>query len=660
MNRDEGQELERVELAVTDVVAREPLARPGIESDEGPEGPAAVEQGSKPRGSRVAFIADTSGASRSTVEVLRTDLAGAEVLSLEIGLDAMGGEGDTAAAILAAGTYRAALVLDGLYGPAVQFTVEDEARSVSLAPPIPFVLIFPVKPTASDEVLVDGVLVSVKRVDLDGFGLEAPRRDFLPATATGLVTVTDLTFGQFEISVSAPDHQTVTEIMELPGRWSAQLDSGHEIQLNGFALHPPFSVAFRLEDVPPELSQADFQIAHTHMGEKVSFDAMGKASLRVPSNCEPLYIKIWFPDGSVSVRYLDGGLPGPGEEHVISVRRDCNLELDVRFDPKIRSQLEGADVAVQVSYLDGNGDAVILGKEVKGDGVVTLEGLPPGEAVASLSVVDEATALSMVWRCEPIALREGSSNHCSLDVAEFPLTVKFVDGDGEPVAGFHAEVYRVPNTTTWMTGGPSDENGILRLPRATEGTYTIRGNSRDWSYSLLDQRIQLSTPNASLEVVLAPIQSVELECEVAGRPRSGASFDIHGPDCEIRFLTRETDEMGKTAPMQLVAGSRARATLRTPGLWMPDRTFELLPGRNLVTAWDLGVIEGNDRRLLAACISALGPSLEEWAASGAIEVQAEGDRGFRVEVPACAYTLEVPGADPRKFSVLRGETVRLP
>ncbi|WP_145194981.1 hypothetical protein [Planctomycetes bacterium Poly30] len=563
----------------------------------------------------------------------------------------------TIEAELPAGSYQAVFEsTDGRFGPMAGFEVLEETVEVWLEVPRPFGVRLLCADQRSGDGL-EGARVSFLRTDLADAGIEVAERAVFSGPG-GTVVAEDLAQVTWTITGSLAEYSTVTSQVELPGRWSEQLEESGELTIGTFKLIPLTRVTFELVDIPTGTDPAQFRIAHTHQGDPVAFDGAGRAVVELGRFEVPLYVKLWHPDGRESIRYLDGGLPGDGDVHEISVGGGQELEVDLRLGREVRDALPLGGAAVQVSFRDENGDAVLVVEETNDSGVFRFDGLDAKTATVSLTVVEDGWPVA--WRAETLALAADRRNTCTLSVMERPLKLACVDGDGAPVPGFHAEVRHVPDTTTWIAGGACGEDGMVTVPRATSGRYSMSGSNEDYSVVAVDLPVDLSAAGSVVTVSLSPITQTLVECQVDGKPRAGVRLSMIGADLSTSFGDESTDDEGRTEPYGLVDRSRARARLESLELWAPAREIDLLPGRNVLVAFETGVVEGRLEQLASLRSLAFGISLQDWRDAGQIRIEASGGRRFRTRVPAGEYLLDTVAGEEVALHVLVGETAALP
>ncbi len=167
----------------------------------------------------VRFIVDGPGA---------PDVQAVRLLTVGAGLrkDVSVQRGDTQATAsveLPPGAFVAAAVDSDGYGPLVEFELADAGRDVVLPLPRPFELTFQVQDSETREPLVGATAVATRLGAPVGW--PAPAEQRATADALGVVRLSHLRIGDWQLEVAHSEYETSTYTTTFPGAWSASIAS---------------------------------------------------------------------------------------------------------------------------------------------------------------------------------------------------------------------------------------------------------------------------------------------------------------------------------------------------------------------------------------------------------------------------------------------------
>ncbi|MEM6675196.1 MAG: carboxypeptidase-like regulatory domain-containing protein [Planctomycetota bacterium] len=554
---------------------------------------------------------------------------------------------------LPSGRFQAAVAIEGRGpGPVVTFQVESDPVAVELVCPesVPArgrVLDYDTgEPINGATVLLEPSLVPA--------AWAGQLRITSQSDVTGTFEVAGLTAGTWRAVGSQPGfgETETTATIELGERRSP-------VDLGLIELPSLVAMRFRLVQHSSWDDLTAFSISHTHSGERVAFDSEGEATLHLGWYNNPLYLKLFFPDGKDSVIYLDGGVPGPGEVHEIVVGGQRRLEIDLRLTPEIERLLADRITWINVSYRSANGDANKLGSKFAGEQTYTFEAVHGDDVIASLECNDGT--ITTMWKSQRVRLEPEGVTSTTLFVERPPIEVLAVDAANEPVAGFVCEVRQIPATTSWLAGGTSDDAGRMPFARVPDAECSLSGFLPDGDLVAIDVPIDLSPEGDTCTLTLAPTELTFVEVSAADEPASGVYVDWIGIHSKTPYVAVETDEHGRTPSRRLVLSSRARIELAANNYWVPFRSAELEPGRNAFELFPSGSLEVPASVALERVLSEeFGVTLAHWLDEGLLHSVGASEGATTYRVPVGSYVVDPGEPAEIRVSVQRSRSTALP
>ena len=558
-------------------------------------------------------------------------------------------KGSRATHLLRPGEYIAAAGVDGTGLGAIEvFVVGSEAVQVNLTVPYTFDLEFTVLDADSAEP-ISLARFDLARVDID----EGWHQLAIPAAssdATGLVRLNGMTPGRWRLLGTADGYGESETTFDYPGSQAAKAQEGGIVTLG--AVHLPAIREFQFQLVNHEQwdDLTEFSVAHTKSGTPVPFSVDGEASLRLGWYTDPLYIKIDYPGRRASIRYLDGGLPAPGDVHTIDVGGPQELEIDLRISPQVLDALKGMSPFVALSYRAVNQDATKTGIDIEGSGTYVLAGIRAKQVVVSLETTE--SLLPVDWKSVRVQMDPDGRTSCTLTVDAMPVQIHVIDEHGESVSDFHCEIRQIPDDTTWASGGLSDEHGLLDVGRVSRSPCTVFGVVERDSLFAIDVAIDLTQPTQTIEFPIVPNAPTFVEVRSSAGPAEDVTVEFFGSTVDYLFHADWTDAEGRTKEIRLVTRSRAKVRLQLETRWTPTPEFDLQPGRNAVTVYDTGQLRVTSAARLGDIRSLdFDATLAGWVAADRITVETTEGGALLCRVPVGSYEVTLGAAEPRRVDV---------
>ena len=551
------------------------------------------------------------------------------------------------------GNYLAAAQAEGVgIGTPVRFSVPTNTADVKVAIPFAFDFQFQLQDGNSEE----PIPFAQARLERDDLAPGWTERTLRGTTDDlGHLRLVGVTPGSWTLTVEKEGYATKDGTFGMPGLLEAEARRDGVVALPIFYTVAETHVNFELEGLSPGVDASNFRIAHTHEGERVRFDADGKATLTLGYYGEPLYVKLWAPDGAESVFYLTGGLPEPGEAHKIKLAEPRTLEVALTVDAEIARELDFDDCWIRVAFQSEGHERKTIGIPVTGDGVYQCRAVHSSSAMVSFITTDGG--LPVDWVTQRVDLPQEGRSETDLVVNQRPSSLKFVAADGEPAPSITFRVHQIPNTTGWTGSGTTDAEGNARVTNLTNDRTVILAMNESRDQILMDVPIDLR-PNAgqqALQIGVGEPTFIEAFCE--GTPVSSTWFGFHAAESHVHYLNRQTDEHGRTDSFLLHPDSRAYFTLFPCDYWSSSPRTELKQGRNPVRLYHKARLRLSTNELLNRLrFEQSSATLRDWFDSGLVETgeSVEGDTVF--EVPAGTYELQgVSGETTTTFSLSPGD-----
>ncbi len=554
---------------------------------------------------------------------------------------------------LPSGRFIAAAFARGRYGPTVEFELGETPRTVQLDAPAPFDLVFQVKDAESGALLFDSSAWATRSGLPEAWASSAPVQ--AESDTQGVVRLVGLCKGLWQVSAQREGYASASHVLDLPGNGAAKLESTGFLDLERFELLRELLVGFELVGAK-DSDVTSFQISHTHRGEKVSFDEDGHAHLVLGEFSEPLYVKLWYPDGREAIAYLDAGLPDEGSFHPLDVGGSRHLEVDLRFGAGVASELSDQELWLRSAYRSAAGDSRTVGVKVTGPGVFEFADVQAPSAVISLFSVGEGD-LRSEWGTTWVDLEPNRAATATLLIEDAPLRLEFRDNHDHPIAGFHYEIYQLPATTTWCCTGNADSEGTGPAPRVTERPCALYGYAPDLSVVAIDVPMVLVSDGDSLIVALAPTEPTFAEASVLGEPVEGVTIRVLGEKAHAAFLHLTTDPSGRSKSYPVTLDSRAVMTLASEDFWWPYQERPLRIGRNDIELFRVAQLEVPvDARLAAITFLPLGKSLATLDDAGLVDLVTSSEKTRTLRIPQGSYEATDASGESRVVVVGPGTT----
>ena len=553
---------------------------------------------------------------------------------------------------LPSGAYLACLIDPrGKCGPYREFDVGNSDRILKLSTVMEFAFQIRYLEQVSLKP-IHGVKIDATRTG-HPFEEGAGKQSFSTETdAGGIASLVNLLPGSFDFTVSKPGYKSVEYSLNLPGDWS--LLSGR-IDAGDAALDKLRTVGFQLVGDDAIGDWSAYQISHTHAGERVGFGADGRAELSVAHAYGSLYVKLWGPDDWGEIRYLDKGLPGNGEFYELYVGADRSLDVDLRIAESLKSSLQGKQFNITGYFVAANGDGVASTRDVNGEGIYSLRGIDGSPVVLAVQRHHENGPLP--WVTKKVLMDPHGRTTCIVYLDQGPAKLRVVDHDGEPRKGVTALIREAPDMTRWLTGGKTDEDGFLDVPR-TDSKCTGRFDwvTDDGSFAMavgIPLNLDSSEPHS---LTLGPLHDLSIRLTVNDQPRVGVHFAVRGyaSDETISYLT--TGKNGIAGPILLAEGSKGYVLLEGNDIWMDDTRFPLSAGETEIVGHEYGGMKaGADVDWSLIRCRRLGVSVADWIRAGRVSPELAANRTATVRVPVGRYLVtRTLGTEPREIVVTPG------
>ena len=542
-----------------------------------------------------------------------------------------------------------------LVGELVDFVVESTPVEVAL----PEWTLFPVSLQVQDAYTgetLEGVTVAFQRAGVAAQASPISNHSQV-SDSTGMVRFEDLVPSEWNLSADHEGYVHEQLTVQLPGDWSSGLEKSGVVNLEWLSIAPITSVQFALVGGEPTEDLSAYSISHTHEGAQVPFSSEGLATLVLEWFDEPLYVKVWYPDGRAAVMYLENGLPDEGEVHEIEIGGKRQLEIDLRFSDTVKKELQEVENGgLRVSFRPKSGEAKFVGVETKTEGTFTFDDVQAEAAVVNFATASGGT-LPVDWKTVWVDLQPVGTTTCTLLVDQQPLNLLFQDGDEGHVASYAFELRQLPNTTSWLAGGVSSETGVAQCVRVSGNRCALFGTVQGTTNMMaIDLPLQMAGASKTLTVDLGDREPTFLAVQLAGNPVEGVPFVLEGRDTGVSILEVSSNESGETDHLDLVRNSRANAILNSGKHWMPVSSIELQPGRNVVHVHELGQITLRDPQQLHRVVhTQLRTSPASWLKDGLIAPPDAATKALTV--PAGSYLVDEGLQTERMFTVSAGTSV---
>ena len=565
-------------------------------------------------------------------------------------------EAGTAEAELAPGAYVAALFNEesGL-GPLTEFIVVDQGLTVPVPAWSPFDVVFQLRDGYTGEAVPQGYVEFTATAATPAWA-DARRRTAV-SDESGLVRLSKVQPGEWDLLAVADGYTENGRTYQLPGAWAPDEEHPDEVNLQWFPIPPTTALRVQLVGDSEWNDHAQFEVSHTHEGEKVRFDARGFAELSLGWYDEPLYLKLWYPDGRAAISYLEDGLPEDGKPHPIEIGGDRRLEIDLRFAPGFREAIEGFDsAAIRVSFRPKTGDAMFVGKETFEEGVFVFETVQASEAIVNFATSKPGGG-AVDWKTQWVDLKPAGTTSCTLLVDQRPVTLTFVDANDHAVPQYNFELRQLPNTTSWLAGGMCDENGQSDVARVLDHDCVLVGWVGDPArFEAYDLPVEFPLQGDSLRIPVGETTPTHLEVLVGGRPRGDVEVQLRTGVTDLLMLTERTDANGQLPTVDLVNGSQLDAVLTDSALWARVPAIRLQPGQNSLMCFPMGQLTFSSRGSAHRVQSdGFGEALSEWLELGVVSWVKAKNGVETVAVPVGSYTVDSGLATERTIVVGEGK-----
>lgn len=477
----------------------------------------------------------------------------------------------------------------------------------------------------------------------------------------GLVQTSLIPSGATIITISKDGYESASFDIDLPGPWKNESHDGDvvDIGLTDIVKLTPIQVQLKSHVRSTELS--NYRVSHTHTGVPVRSDPKGKVELQLGIFSTPLYLKIWYPDDHVSVRYLDGGMPPEGESHDIKVSTPARLEVNLSCSHEVEDLLEKGDFTIAASFKAQNGDAAKNTRDVDGAGVYTIHGIDVPTATVSLEQM--SGDVPTTWAVASTTLPTSGIASVSIYIEAPPTVVELTDNAGTPLAGAFVELREFPDSTGWTAGALTNIRGEIKAPRCgNRSRLRVSWDSTDlgtchaigipFDMSLADQRQtirlgQIIHPRIEVFDETGPLENYSL---MLGSIYSSAPHMVLRPAAS-----------GAIERFGLTSDSSATVTVSAEGMWFADQTLPLTGETVRFRGYQMGSMSLDQRLDLSNIVAEeFGTSLEAWRMSGQILVNTAPDGSRVANVPIGTYTVrEGPGEACTPMEVVVGEVCQV-
>ena len=201
---------------------------------------------------------------------------------------------------LANGKYEAhAYVQSGMAGVSQRFAVSGSDVTVELPYPVDLEASLTVFDSYDGRPLSDAIV----RIESTA-APDMPAAESLSAP-NGIATLPGVPAGPVRLTISKTGYGEQVRAFPFPCKWNRFAIEGKPYDLGGFDLHRERIIGFELTGAERwDSSVVPFQISQGDSGPRTSFNDQGLADLPVVLDTIPLVIKVFYPDGFDSVRYL--------------------------------------------------------------------------------------------------------------------------------------------------------------------------------------------------------------------------------------------------------------------------------------------------------------------------------------------------------------------
>lgn len=396
--------------------------------------------------------------------------------------------------------------------------------------------------------------------------------------------------------------------------------------------------------------------------QRIPFNTEGLATLPIEYAFHPLPLKLWTAASGTGIYYLDSAFPQDGDTYVIDLEAGAVVSVDLRLSREVEEVLAESDCVLSVNYHTGGGDAVTRGPSTTVSGIYEIPGVTAGTATVSFDV---NLADGRVGSCASahIQVSEGAETACVLNVDTLPIPVIVRGLDGAPLANVPTEVVPSAFRTPWLTGGMTDAEGRVFLPRSGPEDLLFRAVWNQPGEPLLaaiDFPIRLSEVTDSGRLALGPFDEVRVQLAVEGDASATATIQLTGDECPVAFHTMELRANDEPTNFLLASRSNAWLEIDRTDLWMRTRRLKL-EGPDLVfRGHHQGQIIAAPTIDLASVWNVeYGESLADWERMNLLAA-ARVPEGTKLSLPVGWYEVVTGGGDvTQRFLVTRDRVVTI-
>lgn len=389
------------------------------------------------------------------------------------------------------------------------------------------------------------------------------------------------------------------------------------------------------------LGQAEeFQVATTPDLTPVPFGPDGTVTLDAKLAYHPLPLKLWMPEGLSAFYYLDGGLPENNSTISIDVASDPTLQVALELDATVIERAGTAEMIVAVTYTTQDGHTATAGRTVSGSGTYSIPGLTAGPAIVSFDV---NTAEGVVTTCgvEEVLIKESGITPCSLVVDGYAQTVSVLGDESTALRATHVELAPSPSKTAWITGGATDQDGQIQLPRKLPPQLIARADWRDArgrEFLAIDHRLESDYVLNTGRIELYPSRETTFGITLSDRSDTQVVVEVSGQVLGATYTTISVSTERDSAPLHLTARSQALATVRGEGLWFRSPSQPIDSDFISFHGYPTCTIEvDSEDRLTSIRHSDFPESLADWVDTSSVVLSTTAQGDLEVTVPCGRY-----------------------
>lgn len=521
-------------------------------------------------------------------------------------------------------------------GELVHFTPTD-GGTVSLSPPKSFALQLQVvdylsgTPVPSVEVEVKS---TIGHPDLS-------QTDSLFSDEFGYVTTTPIQSGAAVITIRKPKHETASFDLDLPGQWGDELEDSDTIDLGvtDIVRFTPFQLQLKSEANSKDFS--GYRVSHTDRGNLVQSKANGRVEMQLGVFGKPLYLKVWYPDDHVSIRYLDGGMPAAGESHTILAHTQLQLEIALSCTEELRGILDSGEFTIAASFTADNRDAAKNTRDVNGPGVYAIHGVDSSAVTISLERM--TGDVPTTWAIESALLPRSGLASVLMRVEAAPTILTLTDNDGTPIIGASVELREAPDQTGWTAGAVTNNLGEMKTPRTgSRGRLRVSWESpEDGACHAIGIPLDMSLPNQRRTIRFGQMIRPRVEVYSEAGPVRDYSLMLGSAYSAAPYIRLRSNDLGVVDGFSLTSDSAATATVSAEGIWFANDTRALAGKTVRIRGYQMGsiVLEENSEvsRIVA---QEFDISLRAWADAGSISINEMPDGSLTAHVPVGTYLVK--------------------